>query len=108
MAGRQTAAEKRAQERAHEVALAAITRQPAPDVPQIEIGETAAGRVYVKNLKTYQQNGEGWGPWVRRTVDIYRETQRLLDDPVLAEQLQATVNVIEEERAKRRKKGDES
>ena len=109
MAARQTAAEKRALERGHELAIAAITRQPAPDVPQIEIGETAAGRVYVKNLKTYQQANEGWGPWIRRTVDMYREAQRLLE-PDLAADLQATVNVIDDERAKRRprKKADES
>ena len=108
-AHRQTAAEKRALERGHEVAIAALTRQPAPDVPQIEIGETAAGRVYVKSLKTYQTQGEGWSPWLARTADMYHYMQKLLE-PDLAADLQATVNVIEDERAKRRprKKADES
>lgn len=111
---RPTAAEKRAQERAHEVALAAITRQPAPDVPQIEIGDTAAGREYIKSLKTYQQPDEGWKSWIDRTVAIKRYTELVMAETAmkdeLVESLEATVNVIEDERAKRRprKKADES
>ena len=113
MAARQTAAEKRAQERAHEVALAAITRQPAPDMPQMETGETAAGREYIKSLKSSQQPDEGWKTWLDRHAAMRRYAKQLIADDeayALEQGLQATVNVIEDERAKRRprKKADES
>ena len=111
-AHRQTAAERRALERAHELSLAAVARQPAPDTPQIETGESAAGRAYVKSLKTYQQPDEGWKTWIDRHIAIQQYAQSLMALPAdtTEDELRATVNVIEDERAKRRprKKADES
>ena len=55
----------------HEVALAAVTRQPRTGQPSVEIGETAQGRPYVKSVQTYQLEDEDWQAMCDRAVSMF-------------------------------------
>ena len=63
------AAEHRASaaERHHELAMAAISRQPRVQLPDIEVGQEARTKDwYVKSLHVPLTEGEGWKPWLER------------------------------------------
>jgi hypothetical protein len=55
----------------HDVAMAAMTRQPRAGQPSVEIGETAQGRPYVKSVQTYQLEEEDWQSMCARALSMF-------------------------------------